>query len=176
MDEDVTLREVARQAFVGVSESDTVAATLDLLAAEDAECAVVLRGSEAIGLVTPQDLYAVLADQTLDGTPITEIMGAPPPTLHATDHLDAATARLVEADTTRVLVTDADGVVGVIDARDVLAITTTRPEPAAVEGGAVADVGLETYESQSICEGCGSLSRDLVEFNGQLLCPACRPD
>ncbi|MFB6105256.1 MAG: CBS domain-containing protein [Halobacteriaceae archaeon] len=175
MNEDVSLREVARQEYVGVSESDTVAATLELLATEHAEYAVVLRGQDAIGMVTPPDLYTVLAEGSPADIPITAVMGDLPPTLSASDHVDEATTHLVDADTSRILVTDEDGVVGILDARDVLAVTATRREPARVEGATINDSGVETYESQSICEDCGSLSRDLVEFNGQLLCPACRP-
>lgn len=32
----------------------------------------------------------------------------------------------------------------------------------------------DSYSTQSVCESCGSLASDLVDFNGQLLCHECR--
>lgn len=176
MNDDVTLREIVRQEFVGVTESDTVAETLSLLADEREACAVVLRSGQAIGIAAPPDLYHAVAAHDLETTPITAVMRDPPPTLAPGDHVEAASKLLVEADTPRILVTDDGDVVGLIDARDVLAVKTARPDAAPMEStvtGPPEPTG-ERYSSQSICERCGSLSRELSEFNGQLLCPDCR--
>lgn len=175
MAEDVMLREVARQEFVGVTESDTVAGALSLLAAEAADCAVVLRGGEAIGLLTPPDLYAALADQDLDGAPVTDVMRDPPPTLGPSDTVAMAETLLVESGTPRVLVTDDDGVLGLLDARDVLRVKTARQtEPPTDTQVTAQPTEQDSYSAQSVCEGCGSLAADLREFNGQLLCSDCR--
>jgi len=32
----------------------------------------------------------------------------------------------------------------------------------------------DSFEDQGICEACGTLTQDLVSFNGQLLCSDCR--
>lgn len=175
MAEEVALREVIHQEYVGVTESDTVAGTLSLLADEGVECAVVLRGGEAIGLVTPQDLYPVLTDEDLDGTPVTDVMRDPPPTLDPADTVAMAETLLVESGTPRVLVADDGDVVGLVDARDVLRVKTARqtetpPETQVSPQAAEQD----SYSAQSVCEGCGSLAADLREFNGQLLCSDCR--
>lgn len=174
MNEDVTLREIVRQEFVGVTESDTIGDTISLLADENAECAVVLHGGNAVGLVAPQDLYRAVAGGQ-DGVTVDEIMRDPPPALAPGDTLESAATLLIESDTPRILVTDDDGVLGLVDSRDVLAVKTARPAANPVESEVAASATTQdNYTSQSICEGCGSLSRDLSEFNGQLLCPDCR--
>ena len=80
-----------------------------------------------------------------------------------------------------VLITDSDGVIGILSARDLASLTwesknVEESMELTVQG---AEVGRESqvdteYSNQSICEVCGSLSRDLTNVNGQLLCPDCR--
>ena len=58
MNENVTVREVMEREFVGVSESDGVLETSELLLREGSDLAVVLRGSEPVGVVTAALVFA----------------------------------------------------------------------------------------------------------------------
>ncbi|MFC7046249.1 hypothetical protein ACFQH6_13255 [Halobacteriaceae archaeon GCM10025711] len=66
-----------------------------------------------------------------------------------------------------------------MDARDVvtasasLAATPEQAPQEPVEQQAAAVAGDGEYSNQSICEICGSLTRELSNFNGQLICSDC---
>ena len=62
MNTEVSVREVMDREYVGATESDSLVDTVELLLREDAETAVVLRGSEPVGVLTERDVLAVLVD------------------------------------------------------------------------------------------------------------------
>ncbi|MFB6105760.1 MAG: CBS domain-containing protein [Halobacteriaceae archaeon] len=189
MDDTVTLREVASREFVGVSESDTVRGTVELLAADGDAAAVVMRGTDAVGSVTPRDVFAFLATGGDPATTrVTEVMSDPPERLSADATVADAVAAFGEDTGWRVVVVDPETgePIGTVGPRDVVTTgTVERGRPAAtgeVGTGTAATAGAETrrepaedeYATQSICEGCGSLARDLTNVDGQLLCADCR--
>lgn len=179
MHDDVALRDVMTREFVGVSESDSLSGAARLMAEEGTASAVVLRGQEPVGLVSGREVVSFLADGgDPEATPVSEVMAPPPRRLTPDDSLAAAAAALADRDASELLVTDDGTVAGVLDARDVVAATATLPETGTVTAGPTdrqsgADRTGE-YSSQSICEACGSLTRELVDVNGQLLCANCR--
>ena len=61
MNRDVTVREVANREFVGVSESDDLLETVELLVAEGSDTALVMQGSEPVGVLTDRDVLELLA-------------------------------------------------------------------------------------------------------------------
>lgn len=54
------------------------------------------------------------------------------------------------------------------DATRRVSVTAMETAPAGVDRAG------DTFQDQSLCEGCGSLAGELVSFNGQVLCPECR--
>lgn len=180
MDETLTLRDVMRREFVGVTESDALEGALSLLAAEDATVALVVRGEEPVGTLTPQAVFTAVAEGDATGTEVGAVMGAAPPTLPPDVAVAEAVDLLADGGAAVVAVTDGSGVHGLVDAGDALSALAARPsreappEPGSVaaEAGAAAD--RDGYSRQSVCEACGSLAADLAEFNGQLLCADCR--
>ena len=187
MNGDVTVRDVMAREYVGVSEADGVLETVELLLEEDTSCAVVLRGSDAVGLLTQRDVLRLLVEGGDPMRATVEEAMTDNPDVVGPDHTIAEAAdTLSAADTHRLLVLDGDEVVGVLTERDLLAAATIEPEasgfeeaPPAMEVEA-AEVTATTaeagggYSSQSICEGCGALTRELVDVNGQHLCADCR--
>ncbi|MFC7195331.1 CBS domain-containing protein [Halosimplex aquaticum] len=67
MERDVSVQEVMDREFVGVSESDGLRETAELMLAEEADSAVVLHGSEPVGVVTERD--ALEAFVRAEGSP-----------------------------------------------------------------------------------------------------------
>lgn len=193
MQTNVSVREAMEREFVGVSEGDTALDTAELLVEEDAGCAVVIRGEEAVGLICEQDLLAALVERgKLDGASAADLMRAPVPTIDAGADMDAAADALAAGDTHRLVVIEGREPVGVLSEHDLVTAGTFAPgrearreETAratpvadAVEGPGdeltVGDGGAEAVSSQSVCEACGALSRGLASVQGQLLCPDCR--
>ncbi len=184
MNGDVTVQEAMTRDFVGVSGSDTIRNTAQLLLEEDAPGAVVLRGQDPVGVVTASDALSWLVDDGRADASVTECMSEQVPSVTADQGIEAAVDTLFAQSATLLVVTDGSSEpIGVLTQRDVIAATTFTPgntatdqevEPARVESEpapADADGG---YSDQGICERCGALTSDLVSFNGQLLCPDCR--
>jgi CBS domain-containing protein len=189
MNADVTVREMMNREYVGVSESDDLIETVELLLREDTETAIVQRGSEHIGVLTERDILATLVEgpdpeKATVGDSMTESV----PTVAPDQSLDAAADEMSTRSSRRLVVTDGSEPLGIITERDLLAsrtyehgtIETESPERGAVvarAAGSDAELAVETgegFEDQSICEGCGTLTGNLASFNGQLLCPDCR--
>lgn len=191
MDADMTIRDVMTREFVGVSESDSVLSTARLLLAEDADCAVVLRGNEPVGVLTERDVLATFVEDDepdIDGVTVAEAMNGSVASIPANRDFEEAIDRLSSTTTDRLLVIEngSNEPIGLLTHRDVTAAVThamrlraTPYEDAEADANGIrSEFG--TAEStpvdaiQSICEACGSLSRSLMNVDGQLVCPDCR--
>ena len=186
MNTDVTVREVMDREYVGASESDDLVETVELLLREGAETAVVLRGSELVGVLTERDVLALVVEgPDPEGAAVADAMTESIPTIAPDASLDAAAARMSSRESRRLIVTSGAEPLGVITEHDLLATRTHAPSEGveevpvgssagtamAIESETEAD---DTFEDQGICEVCGTLTRDLTAFNGQLLCSDCR--
>lgn len=193
MQEDVTVREVMRREFVGVSESDPLREAAELLLEEDGGPAVVLRGGSAVGTFRTADaLDRAVSGAALDGT-VSEAMSPPLPAVAPDLRLSAAASELADAGAEGLLVVEGDEVVGVVTATDLVNATVALAGPPADESS-VSRVRWDTEapveqvtasaEGQSggpvpeashgVCETCGALSADLRRVEGQRRCPDCR--
>lgn len=186
----ITVRDVMNREFVGVSESDRLVEAAELMASEPTAAVVVVRGSEPIGSLSTSAALAALLDGDPGDRTVGEVMEPPVPAISPDAALAEGTQQLVSHGSTHLLVVDEDDeIVGLLTERDVLAARETVETTAVGNrsgGGETAEmsetaemgepVGEETNTEsiQGICEGCGSLSPDLVTVNGQLMCPDCR--
>jgi len=179
----VTLADVMNRDFVGVSESDDIVAAARTMRGAGESTAVVLRGSEPVGVVTAVDALDHFVDGGTNET-IADVMGPAPPTLRPEADVDDATTALSRTETDALLVANGDGILGVVTARDIATVprgpgeaeTTAAVVAQAAEGSGSAKAVEEpdSYSAQSICEACGGLARNLTDVNGQLLCPECK--
>jgi CBS domain-containing protein len=194
MNADVSIRDVAARDFVGVTETDSVSGAARLMYEDESSCAVVLRGSEPVGIVTERDVVGLIAE---DGDPtnteVSVVMSEPVVTVDARESLALAADRMGSESIRHLVVTVQDDLFGVLSANDVLGARSaaTPPSPAPTTSGEPTDGDLvenggmavvddrsqpsddATYDPQSICEVCGSLSETLTERNGQLVCDNC---
>jgi len=183
MNSDVAVRDVVEREYVGVSESDPVLDTVALLLEEDTETAVVLRGSDSVGVLTQRDVLELLVDGGPPArTPVSEVM-TPDITTVGADHTISEAADIMSAgDVRRLLVVEHGEVLGVLSDHDLLTTATIEQVPAnappdttvEVEADVETMAGSRAYSSQGICGACGSLTRTLADVNGQLLCVDCR--
>ncbi|WP_136715935.1 CBS domain-containing protein [Halorientalis salina] len=190
MNGEVTVREVMRREYVGASEADTLVDTAALMLEEDVEAVVVLQGSKPVGILTQRDLLGAAVDQgDLESLQVKHAMTDDPPTVSASESLATATDMMSGTSTRRLLVMGDGEPIGVISEHDIVTASTlnprvngtTSPDVESEDIGAEAAVATteatatdEEYSSQGICEVCGSLTRDLSSFNGQLVCADCK--
>lgn len=184
MNGDVSVRDVMRREYVGASEADSVADTASLMLEEDDDAAVVLRGTDPVGLVTQRDVLEAAVEQgDLSAIDVSAVMDDEPETVEAAAPLAAAIDRLSGNADRHLLAMDAGELRGVVSEHEVVTASALepangdrRPEPdsEAIAAAPEADTGNEEYSNQGICEICGSLTRDLTTFNGQLVCSDCK--
>ncbi|MFB6114159.1 MAG: CBS domain-containing protein [Halodesulfurarchaeum sp.] len=179
----LTVRDLVSRDFVGVSESDSVRGAIELMRDAGETSAVVLHGSSAVGTVSAAELLDSIADGTdLDSTPVSEIMHDSPVSVPPDSTVNEVASHLAHSNVNLVLVEAPDELIGVISPRELVTTVTWEPSemgqgtnPLGSEGDRNQGTGIdEEYSNQSICEVCGSLTPDLVNVNGQLLCPDCR--
>lgn len=182
---ELTVREVLSQEYIGVSESDTVLDCVRLMREERAGCVLVLRGAEAVGILTEWDVLGLVAEEADPAATTAEDAMSTPVLTVPLDHPVSDAAEFMTRENIRNLaVEDEDGIAGIVTQRDVIAVAgsygaTTAPttemsrgaqgnEPSAPNGGD------EYVSGQGVCEVCGSLAETLWETNGQLVCGDCR--
>jgi CBS domain-containing protein len=189
MKTEVSVREVMDREYVGANESDNLVETVELLLREEAETAVVLRGSEPVGVLTERDVLALLVEGPDPQTAtVGDAMTESVPTVSPDTSLDAAADQMSTRSARRLVVTTGGEPLGLITEHDLLTTRTHSPTAEHEQGGtATVDAGAGTalaaeaeteaednFEDQGICEVCGTFTRDLSSFNGQLLCDDCR--
>lgn len=192
MEPEVTVREIMTREYVGVSESDSVGAAADLMREEGTTGVVVLRGAEPVGMLTAGDALALVStDAVATETPVSEVMSGTAPSVETDATVAEAAGVMADAGIGALLVRDGDDVSGIVSERDVVRATATLTDHAALANpqatraqGAMATAGQageaanggtdEEYSTQSVCEACGSLTADLRNVNGQLICGNCR--
>lgn len=189
MNSSLSVREVMNREFVGVSESDDLLDTVEVLLHEDEEAALVLRGSEPVGVLTERDVLSLL----VEGPPpeeaiVADAMSEDLETISPEGTLEEAADRISARSTRRLVVSEGDEPLGVISEQDLVVTRAIgrspgREEPevktvaAGGETAVTADTPIEAqdnYEDQGVCEACGTFTRDLALSNGQLLCNDCR--
>ncbi|WP_049902935.1 CBS domain-containing protein [Halococcus agarilyticus] len=172
----VTVRDVMTREFVGVSESDGVVETVELLLEEGAECAIVLRGRDALGMLSERDALSLVASDTDPAaTTVADVMSDGVVQVSSGESLAAAAGTMEREGVRWLLAIEEEDPVGVVTAHDVVVASTLVPEADTGTGPASTATDPEAeYDTQGICEACGALARDLVSVNGQLVCPNCR--
>jgi len=186
MNDEVTIREVMDREYVGVSESDDLLDTVEMMLREGTESVLVMRGTNPVGVVTERDVLAYLVTE---GDPsdavVSEAMTEAIPTVAPGLSLAEAADEMSAQSTKRLVVTDQQEPLGLITEHDLMETATLSADR---NGGPVPDAERELvtglsatqhtdtngFEDQSICEACSAFSPDLTSLNGQLLCPDCR--
>lgn len=183
MDEPVTVRDVMNRSYVGVSEADTVAGAAELMREEGVQSAVVLRGSEPVGVLDEDRLIDLVADRRDPAETNAGDAMRPAVAVDADQRLEGAIGAMA-IDGLRHLLVEEDGeVIASVSEHDILtaySVLGAGPDPAEApmavpSGGAgeTAELDREVYSTQGVCESCGALTRELSSHNGQLLCADC---
>jgi CBS domain-containing protein len=184
MEDPVTVRDVMHRSYVGVSESDSIVGAAELMLEEGVHGAVVLRGSEPVGVLDETRLLDVIANRRDPGeTTAAEVM-RPAVTVEADQRLEEAIAAMATDGLRHLLVEDNGDVVASVSDQDIVtaySVIDSRAEspdhqvdPLVGAAETVdAALGSDVYSTQGVCESCGALTGELSNHNGQLLCPDC---
>ncbi|GGL23522.1 inosine-5-monophosphate dehydrogenase [Halarchaeum grantii] len=179
----VPIRDVMSREFVGVGESDGLRETVALLRENDADAAVVLRGDDPVGFLSARDVLDHVAAGDVDDVTVGDAMADPPTALRPEATLADAANAIRRTDSDHLLVSDGDGLIGVVTVRDVTTASRATVEPVPDADGATPesgppddrdrDVAADDFSAQSVCEVCGGLAGSLTNVNGQLVCADC---
>lgn len=179
MDGAVTVRDVMTREYIGVSESDTVSDAVDLLLREDASSIVVIRGTTPVGVVSERDLLSfTVSGKEPETTNVAAVMNAAETKIAPDQGIAEAAGMLSTNDVEPVLVMEGSELVGLLTERDVLSAVSTLLSEEEVappnRSTRVVSEDVDEFSTQSVCEICGSLTPDLQNFNGQMVCSDCR--
>ena len=189
METELSVRDVLTKSYVAASESDSVLGAVELMREERTGSVLVVRGAEAVGIMTEWDVLGVIedredpADVTIESVMTNHVL-----TIDPDRSLTDAADMMARDNIRNLVVEDEEGVVGVLTQRDVIAAagsftgatTVTNADDVAItadpslDDPAVRPNGGEEYMGQSVCETCGALAEALWEVNGQLVCADCR--
>ncbi|WP_394742483.1 CBS domain-containing protein [Natronococcus roseus] len=198
MEPELSVREVLTTEYVGVSESDPVLGTVRLMREERAGCALVVRGSEPVGIVTEWDVLGLVAEEDDPAeTTVGEVMTSPVISINAGWSLADAATTMSRQNIRNLVVENDDEVVGVLTQRDVItaagsfqgaassspdtSLESERPleqsrssRPGDELETELLPNGGDEFSTQGVCEACGSLADSLWDANGRLVCSDCR--
>lgn len=115
--------------FVGVSESDGLLDAVALLREENATSAVVLRGSDPVGMLTADTVIEVVADERdPSAVDVADVMGDTPVSLSQDATVAEAGDVMARTGDPCVLATADGEVAGVVEARDIAPAVAGRTE------------------------------------------------
>jgi len=144
----LALRDVMSRDFVGVSEADELLDAVALLREENTTSAVVLRGTEPVGMLTADTVLDVVADdRDLSSVDVAEVMTDTPASLPQSATVAEAGDVMARSGDHRVLVTADGSVEGVLEARDIAPAVAGRTESGGstpATGGAPGSVAATT--------------------------------
>lgn len=184
MNDAVSVRDVMNRTFVGLNEGDPLPGATALMREEGVNSAVVLRGSDPVGVVDAQEVFGLIADgRNVTDTAVSDAMRNSVTTVTPDRPLTEAIETISDGDARLVVVVEGGEVVGVLSEQDIVtaqSVLSSEPsEPdgvmaAATDRGMTAEVGDAVFSEQGVCEICGSLTRTLESVNGQTICADCR--
>lgn len=183
----VTVRELMNREYVGVSESDDLVETVELLLREDAETAVVQRGPECVGILTERDILATLVEGPDPETAtVGDTMTESVPTVDPGESLDGALAEMATQSLGGLVVVNGSEPIGLVTKTDLLnsrAVGATQTEsgraraaataetPQDAPGSAPADPEVNTMEAGSTARATTRGSDQ--GFEDQSICEGC---
>jgi CBS domain-containing protein len=185
MDESTRVADVMNRTFVGVSEGDSLHGTVTLMDEQESGSAVVVRGSQPVGMVTERDVVAAAAEErAFEATLVEEVMSEPVVTVPAAATLGEALQLLTDERIRRLPVLEGEEVVGVLSSRDVLALEAgTAPQattstPPGTAGGNVDDARVAEESGDPVAAETGTQTRSSTDTgttvgSTQGICEAC---
>ncbi|SDQ65377.1 CBS domain-containing protein [Natronobacterium texcoconense] len=150
MESELSVKDVLTNEYVGVSESDTVLDTVTVMREERAGSALVVRGTDPVGIITEWDVLGLVADEEDPAeTTVEDVMTTPVITVSPDRSLTDAANVMGRENIRNLVVENAadEEVLGLVTQRDVIAAagsfqaTVTPPRSSGLGADAEAEPG-----------------------------------
>lgn len=174
LDTRVPLREVMIYNPTVIEIEATVAHAAELMCRNEVGSCIVLENNIPTGIITEQDINCkvVAKDLKPGSVHIKSVMSTPLITIEAEKTVGDAAHMMVKNKVRRLPVMENSSVVGIVTVRDILNVANEINEVMSD----LIDINREAEVIMGICDGCGSMSDDLKNTDGMLLCPNCREE
>ena len=179
----VTVRDVMTKNVIAIDENKNVKDAAALLKKHRKGALIVLRKSNAVGILTDTDIInkVVSLNKKPSSIKVKSIMASPLITVRPGDPLVEAARKLKRNNVKRLPVITEGSIVGIVSAID---IAVTSPEMLdlleyrlkAKETPLESPLEIMEKETSGICENCGTYADSLQNMNGQWLCEDCREE
>ncbi|MCC6017995.1 MAG: CBS domain-containing protein [archaeon YNP-LCB-003-016] len=176
--EDLTVDMVMSRKPVTAYASSTIADVAKIMRDRDVGSVVILDDEgKPVGIVTERDLVVkVLASGLSADTRVSEVMSKPLITIKPSTRIVDAARIMVKRNVRRLIVVEGDSMVGIITEKDILRVAPEMID-ILIEAMKVNVSEGYNYTGSSMsgyCDRCGEWSEELIEVDGEYLCPECR--
>jgi CBS domain-containing protein len=128
MRQSLSVRDVMRRTFVGVSEGDSVTGATKLMNEEGVDGAVVVRGSDPVGVLMASDVVAVVATgMDPETTAVDAAMRQPAVTVAPSDDLGEAIGAIANHNVRWLVVVSEGSLVGTVTEHDIVTAQSSHP-------------------------------------------------
>lgn len=180
MVDDLTAQDVMTDGVIAIDRNASVQDAAQKMQEENIRSLVVLDDGEAVGIVVGRDLvYNVLAEG--HGSPeqtVGDVMTGDLVTATEADGVDQIARAMLEHDISRVPILRGDQVVGIVTQSNII-----RAWPSYIdllqEENQLYPLESRSSSVESLageCAQCDNYAEDLVNLNGEFICPECRAE
>ena len=116
-----SVRDIMTSDIISVKTTDQVIVAIELMTKNDIGSVVVTENEKPVGILTERDILKKVCAKELSAKAVTarEVMSEPLITIEADSRLGEAALLMTRKDVRRLLVTDAEKVVGIITQKDI---------------------------------------------------------
>jgi CBS domain-containing protein len=181
MDTVIRVREAMTNRVITMGPDQTIDKAAQLMLEKGIGCIIIMENNKPIGIVTERNIcYGVVAPNKLPSKiKLEQIMSSPIRTISPDKPLIEAAKFMVKNNFRRLPVIEKNRLIGIITARDVVAVSPKTievlREVVAVYGENDAPSGREVIE-EGMCEACGDYGVSLYQVNGNYICEDCKED
>lgn len=177
---DITADDVMTDGVIAINQDASVQAAARKMREEGIRSLVVLDDGEAVGIVVGRDIiYNVVADSDdVVDTTVQDVMTPDIVTAAPRDGVEDIARAMIEHDISRVPVLQGDQLVGIVTQSNIIQawpsyIDLLREEQqVSPYNGGVS----EPVTTSGECDNCGNYSEELMNVDGNFLCPQCRAE
>ncbi|RLF40981.1 MAG: CBS domain-containing protein [Thermoplasmata archaeon] len=176
--EKIRIRDIMNTSPVMINKKASVLDATKEMKSEKVGSIIVVEDGKPIGIVTESDILREIVAEERDPKkiPVDEIMSAPPVTISPDDEIYDAVKMMGKHRIRRLPVVESEKIIGMVTERDIMQFSPLLRD-ILEEWAEITKQRIEyKREGKFIsgkCEECGMLSRQLVNFNGRLLCEFC---
>lgn len=166
------------EGVIAIEHDATIREAAEKMRDEDIRSLVVVEEDEAVGIVVGRDvIYQVIADeQDPDATPVSDVMTDNLVTATEGDNIEDIARAMIRNDISRVPVLRGENLVGMVTQSNLVRAWPSYIDLLQEETHAFSpDEPVDNVEtSEGLCDSCENYSTELVNVDGELLCPECR--